>query len=388
MARKKTPSLPLYRNIAVSFSALTLLLIGLIVYFSITRATIVITPRIQTFPLTSALSVVREPTAGSTALPGKVFQREVTKKDTFTTSVLKEEDAKASGKVSIVNTTGSAQTLIATTRFLTPEKILFRLEKTVVAPARGKVEGTLVADSAGVSGDVAATKWIIPGLHTELQDKIYGVTEVTMTGGRRSVQRLTASDVDAARATLVKTIEDAIRSEESGEAGPGSAGEVSASDVPVEPIVLLTVDPIASALDGKLGSTAAQFSLSVTVRARGVVVSGKALHEWVTTQLKTTIPDDQRLLPIPLSDIITSVSAFDDVAGTARLLVKAEGKTLVRATSPAFEQSRFIGRTPEEVKTLLRSHGGVSDVRVQLTPFFVQRLPRLPDHIRVEINEQ
>ncbi len=376
MARKKSPSLPLYRNIAVSFSALTVLLIVLIVYFSITRATIVITPRIQTFPLTSALSIVREPLAGSPALPGKVFQREVTKKDTFTASVLKEEDAKASGKVSIVNTTGSAQTLIATTRFLTAEKILFRLEKTVVVPARGKVEGVLIADTAGASGEVAATRWTIPGLRGELQDKIYGVTEAPMTGGKRSLQRLAASDVDAARATLIKAIEESIRSEEG-----------SASDALVEPMVLLTLDPIASALDGKLGATAPQFTLSVTVRARGVVVSGKALHEWVTTQLKTTIPDDQRLLPVPLSDITTSVAAFDDTAGTARLLVKTEGKALVREASPAFDRSRFIGRTPEEVRTLLRSNGGVADVLVQLTPFFVKRLPRLPDHIRVEIRE-
>lgn len=377
MARKKAPSLPLYRNIAVSFSALALLLVGMILYFSITRATIVITPRVQTFPFTSVLSVTREPLAGSTALLGKVFAREVTKKDTFSTSVLNEEDVKASGKVSIVNTTGNAQTLIATTRFLTPEKILFRLEKTVVVPARGKVEGMLVADVAGASGEVVATRWTIPGLHTELQEKIYGVTETAMAGGRRSVQRLTGSDVDAARASLVKWIEAAIRNEEG-----------SASDAPAEPIVFLTVDPIASTLDGKLGERSPQFSLSVTVRARGVVVSGTSLHEWVTAQLKTTIPDDQRLLPIPLSDITTSVSGYDDIAGTARLLVKAEGKTLIRTTSPAFDRSRFIGRTPEEVRALLRSHGGVADVKVQLTPFFVKRLPRLPDHIRVEIKEQ
>lgn len=374
MAKKKAPSLPLYRNIAVSFSALTILLIVIMLYFSVVRATIIVTPRIQNFPLTAAVSVVREPTAGATALVGAVFTQDVTKRGTFPTAVVREESAKASGAVRITNATGNPQTLVATTRFLTPEKILFRLKDTVVAPARGTVVGTLVAESAGAAGDVGTTRFVIPGLRSELQEKIYGESVLPIAGGRRSVRRLTQQDLDDARATLAKQMEEGVRS-------------ALARDAGGEPSILLTMTPTASTLDQKLGAAVDTFSLTLTARAQGVAVAEKALHDWIATQMKTALPDDQRLLPFTLDAFAIRVTNLDATAGTARLLVQGEGKSLPRGASPVFDRRRFIGRLPNEVETLLKQHGGVADVFVRLSPFFAKRLPRLPDHIRVDIRE-
>lgn len=374
MPRKKASSLPLYRNIAVSFSALTLLLIATILYFSIARATIVVTPRVQTFPVTAALTIAREPVAGGNAVLGSVFTKEVKQEGTFPTSVVREEDAKASGKVQITNTTGSAQTLVATTRFLTPEKILFRLKETVVAPARGSVAGTLVADVAGATGDVAPTRFTIPGLRPELQEKIYGETNTPITGGRRAIARVTQSDIDTARKALAAQIETAIRSD-------------VALTMTDRPYFVLQFTPTASTLSQKLGAEAKEFSLTLTERVQGVVLSEKTLYEWLVNHMKSTLADDQRLLPFTVDGIGATVTAQNVVDGTARLLITTEGKSLVRATSPLFDHARFIGRTPEEVRALLLQHGGVADVKVKLTPFFIRRLPRLPDHIGVQVKE-
>lgn len=366
--------MPLYRNIAVSFSALTLLLIVTIFYFSIARATITVAPNVQTLPFTATVAIAKEPASGASALPGSVFAEEATVQDTFPASVVREEDGKATGAVHIVNTSGNAQTLIATTRFLTPEKILFRLKETVTVPAKGAIDATLVADSAGAAGEVAPTRFTIPGLNVQLQEKIYGESKAPMAGGRRTVHRLTQQDIDTARATLLQKMQDTARTKIAG-------------DTLADPLVLFSVEPTATALQQKLGAEVATFSLSLSAHVRGVVLSEKALHEWVSAQMKTMLPDDQRLLSLPSDAVSTSVTALDADAGTARLLVKANGASAIRSASALLDRSRFVGRTPQEVEALFRNEPSIASAHVALTPFFIKRLPRLPDHIRVEIKE-
>lgn len=372
--RKSSPSLALYRNIAVSFSAVTLLLVLTILYFSVARATIVVTPRVQSFPVNTSVAIVREPTSGSTALVGKVFSLELTKDGTFSASVVRDEDAKARGPVRIVNTTGSPQTLVASTRFVTQDNILFRLQKTVVVPAKGSATETIVADVAGASGEVTPTRWTIPGLRKEQQSQIYGETDAAMTGGRRSIARIRQEDVDAARAALTKQIEEEVRKEI----------EVEAAD---RLFFITSFTPITSKLDKKLGEETNAFSLALTGRIDGVAVSERALHDWLTAQLKTILPDDQRLLPIGLDAVRITIATQNPKEGTARLLVEAQGRSLLRNTSPVFDRTRFVGRTKEEVTTLLKNHGGITDVQVKTNGLFTKRLPRLPDHIQVEIRE-
>jgi hypothetical protein len=366
MPKKKAPSLPLYRNIAVSFSALALLLVALILYFSLARATITVLPRVQSFPLTTSFALDKTNSV--------VLARDITKEGTFDTSIAREEDAKASGTITITNTTNNPQTLVATTRFLSSEKILFRLKETVVAPARGKVTGTIVADVPGAGGEVAPTRWIIPGLRPELQTKIYGESEVAPTGGRRAIRALTADDISRARDGLRKQVEEEVRAEVAGTS-------------PERQFVILTQKAVSSTVSEKLGARVEKFRVAVTEHVEAVAVPERTLHGWLSERMKTTLPDDQRLLPFALDSVTASVSALDATAGTARVLVQGEGRAVLRSTSPVFDRTRFVGRTPEEVRSLLRSHGGIADVKVKLSPFFVKRLPRLPDHITIQIRE-
>jgi hypothetical protein len=57
MPAKHRSGTPLYRNLAMSFAALTTLLIGVIVYFTFVSATITVIPRVQTLPLQASITV-------------------------------------------------------------------------------------------------------------------------------------------------------------------------------------------------------------------------------------------------------------------------------------------------------------------------------------------
>lgn len=107
------------------------------------------------------------------------------------------------GAIEIVNESGSAQTLVATTRFLSEGGVLFRLDGRVVVPARGRAAATVTADQAGPEGDVPAGRFTIPGLSPSAQLSIYGVADAPTSGGLVVVGApFTESDAAALRGRL------------------------------------------------------------------------------------------------------------------------------------------------------------------------------------------
>lgn len=94
-----------------------------------------------------------------------------------------ESEGRAGGRIEVVNDSGSAQTLVASTRFLSEEGVLFRLAERVVVPPRGRVSATLAADAVGRAGDVGPGRFTIPGLPAASQRLIYGVSAEPMRGG-------------------------------------------------------------------------------------------------------------------------------------------------------------------------------------------------------------
>ncbi len=92
-------------------------------------------------------------------------------------------DGQAKGTLDIVNDTGTARALVASTRLLSPDGVQFRLDRAAKVPAHGRVQATVTADQAGAAGDVAAGRFTIPGLAPALQKSLYGESTQPMRGG-------------------------------------------------------------------------------------------------------------------------------------------------------------------------------------------------------------
>lgn len=95
-------------------------------------------------------------------------------------------DAIAEGVVVITNTTTSDQPLVATTRLLSKEGVLFRLREPVVVPSGGEVEARVYADVAGAAGNAEPTTFTIPGLPLAQQAQVYAASTEAFTGGIRT----------------------------------------------------------------------------------------------------------------------------------------------------------------------------------------------------------
>ncbi|MBI4458007.1 pilus assembly protein PilM [Candidatus Uhrbacteria bacterium] len=115
--------------------------------------------------------------------------------------------AKASGTVIIENATARSFSFTATTRLLSKEGVLFRLDQAAAIPANGKVSAEATADQPGAAGDIGPTTFILPGLSADLQTKITARSEASMSGGSGTVAFVQAEDIAEAKAALVETLQ-------------------------------------------------------------------------------------------------------------------------------------------------------------------------------------
>jgi cell division ATPase FtsA len=114
---------------------------------------------------------------------------------------------KARGQIIIYNTTKSSQALVATTRFETPEGLIYRIEKGVTVPP-GQLEVTVFADKTGPKYNIDITDFTIPGFKGSTKfTQFYARSKTAMTGGEEGEQpKVSESDMAEARATLEQKI--------------------------------------------------------------------------------------------------------------------------------------------------------------------------------------
>jgi hypothetical protein len=122
---------------------------------------------------------------------------------------------KASGMMTVHNDYNQNQTLVATTRFESPDGKIFRLVKQISIPKGKSADAQVVADQNGSDYNVpAASHWNIPGLKGKPQyDKIYGESKVSMAGGASGNQLVpTSQDITQGKTKIEAALLDVLKS--------------------------------------------------------------------------------------------------------------------------------------------------------------------------------
>lgn len=373
--RPLSRSLRVYQRIALGFVGITFLMLLAVVYLSVSRATITVVANPSVVATTASLAVVKNPVSEG-QIAGSVGQTTLTNSRIFS---LPQEgaravEAKSSGIITIINNTGSAQPLVATTRFLSQNGVLFRLDTGVTVPANGQVTARITADQAGASGDIEAATFTIPGLAASLQDKIYGTSTVAMTGGVQYVRTLTDTDVaDAKTALLADILNEAKTTLSNGlDANLAAQGTYSVEE-----------DSVTT--DVPVGTETGTFSLTITATVTGVYYDSALVASYARSLLQKRVPEGFVLSSVSEQGVQTTVESANYATGEAQLSLYLDGTAVISADAPTLSKDRFLGRAPNEVFTLLRSSDAISDVAITFTPFWLQRIPTLKDHIEIII---
>lgn len=370
-------SLRLYQRIAVGFVIATVLLLVVVLYLSISRATIRIIPVPKTVSTEVSVDVVPTPVEEG-QMTGVVVEETFTKAKVFTlpsdggTAI----EQKAGGLVTLINKTNTAQPLVATTRLMSEEGVLFRIDETTNVPANGQVEVMAHADQPGLSGEVGPTQFTIPGLPASLQDDIYAVSVENMTGGVAYVRTLSEQDLSDA----VTSLENEMREEARVALSEGV-------DRTVFPDELLTSEILERKSDTQPGTEAGSFTVSLTIDVRAVYIDATMLKDYVESELALHVPVGYEMVSVHRDAMQTTIESANEVKGEAVLDVYMDGISAISVHADVLKKDRFLGRSEQEVKTLLSVSEAVSSVNVTFTPFWLKRVPTLKDHISIDIAE-
>lgn len=365
----------MYRTIAMVFLLLTAVVVGLVAYVVLSKATVVVLSKQEAANVDFIVDIAGTPTAGE--VQGSVQQAEDSLSQEFETASIVKIDAPAEGRVRITSTLYRPQTLIATTRLQAPDGAIFRLRNQVVVPANGSVEADVYADAVGAAGNIGSTTFVIPGLSDDARRFFTAQTVADFTGGVRDQRMLTKQVVEEAVAKLEARLHASLAEELRAQAAAEGLGTDKKEFIDYEIVRKTTDVPI--------GEERAKFNLTLGIRATAVFYDGATFDLRVRQQITEHLPYGRALLNIEQETMTVEVEKVDMVAGRANLHVTAKGTTVLSRDTPALRKDKLLGVTVDAAKKYLERIDGVSSASVTVRPFWIGRLPNVADHITVEV---
>lgn len=362
------PPVRFYKTIALCFLFLTVIVLGVVVFITSKKATIVIVSKedTQTVPLTVS---VASSASGTAAIPGMVSSTSFAWSNTYYPTGTKVVEGSATGKVTIYNKSSSAQTLIKTTRLLTNSGVLFRLSDTVNVPASGQVDVAVYADKAGEGSDIAAAQFTIPGLSEDKQKVIYAVSTAPMVGGAKKVGVLSDDDITGALADYKAKVQDAYLA--------------TVKDTSMSHVVMVLNQNVAA--NHKAGDEVADFTISGTNTILLVNYNPADLARLVSDSLSNKFDSSSEKLLSLTKDPKVTISSYDVAKGMAELAVTQDVVVTLDSNGEKLLSKNFLGKKKEDIQRYVLGLDHVSGVDVQFSPGWMLSAPTVPDRIKVVV---
>ncbi len=368
------PPIALYRRIAVGLLVSVAVVFLSILYIAMVRASITVTLKKQSFPLNQSFTVSNRATAttgnSKTTVAGTVEVVERTSTREVAATSLTMQEGKAEGNIRITNRTARAQPLVATTRLLSPQGILFRTTDFVTVPAGGSIDAHVVADQPGSSGDIGPTTFILPGLWKGAQDKITGQNLSPMTGGKKTMTSVNQQQQKKIEQEEAATAKDVVLEEY-------RSKRVDPSDVVIAAVSRATVTT----------QPASDTSVRVTVKSSIVVAqfNPQPLEEPLKASLNQAIPSPYVFGGLDQSKPFEyTLKQYDSKTKNAQFVIHAFAWAVVSSDAVPLSKEQFLGMRAADVSALAANIKDVENIAVKTSPFWLRTIPKRAD--RVELN--
>lgn len=362
-------SVRFYKIVALSFLFLTIALLAVIVFMSSKRATITVITKPDPVEINSTLEINDEDEDGN----GQIVTTVVSLQKTFKPKSTKEEVSVALGFVTLHNEKDYAQPLVATTRLLSPDGVLFRLKNRVTVPAQGVIDAEVYADEEGKKSEIGPTKFTIPGLREDTQEFIYATSEQSMRGGVRTYGVLTSEDLKKAEEELLQAMEDEGVKELS-KLYPEMGGVFSV----VQHEVKTDVDT-----DEEIE----EFELSGKATVVGVFYDGDEVLNIAKKGLEKRVVGDIEKASACDAEPTVTLGDYDLDNNMAVLNIFYAGLVELDPESKQLQKMLFFGKTKDEVRRYLLSLDHVQGVEIKFNPAWMMSVPHVAEHVNVVVKK-
>ncbi|MBP9869085.1 hypothetical protein KBC59_00815 [Patescibacteria group bacterium] len=371
------PSSSAYRNIALSFAGLALVVIIGALWVTSVYARVTVKVKRDSATLQTSIDIAQSPEQGQ--LRGRVVQGVFEKIQEF---AVKDEPSSTPivntivrGKVKIVNNYSKSQTLVKTTRLLTSDGRLYRIDQNVTVDPKESVVVDAYSDEAGANYVLSAgTKFTIPGLWIDLQKHIYAESTTGFSGGTEISKVVSSVDVTQAQSVLEEAVFEQAKKTLQSEAAVGDEWRVVYIKKVLEK--KSNVNP---------GQQSDQFLASVKLDVTAVYYPQADMDALIRDRLKDKLPEGREFISFDPGAVVYKIESADPKLERAKIGASAQAATRLTANSGQLSKEAIAGLGLDEARTKLMAIEGVEEVDINIRPSWINRLPKSEDRIELKV---
>ncbi|MDA3840530.1 MAG: hypothetical protein PF572_05540 [Patescibacteria group bacterium] len=369
-------SVGLYRKIAIFFLIATVVLLSFIFYFLFASVTITIIPDQERINNNMIIDVYDKDNDGSIAGDKIVGIVKKTSMDLTASYEASGEDVigeEVAGEVTIYNYYTKNQPLVATTRLLSPDGKVYRIEETVNIPAGGEVKVKVYADEPSINMETGPTKFTIPGLWAGIQDKIYGESKSKIEYSQKVDKFVTQADIDNAIRDLKQQLVQKAKAEINKKYEDYSQVIYSIDD-----------NSVFTEIEAERGDEVDGFDATITANIVAVAFDDQAAANLAEKKFISTLAAEKELIEFNRNNIIYTLDTFDYKEGTASINATFEGKVSLDSNSEVINKEEILELNKDQLDAYLMSKEGISGFDIEFFPSFIKRVPAIPDKIIIK----
>lgn len=364
------PPVMFYKIVALSFVVITVVLLGVVIFMTSKKATIIVVSKEDSVPTNFEARVVSGKSAPGETVSGVVTSTIFEWAKQYSPQGTKLVTGTAQGEVTVYNKSNTAITLIPKTRFITSEGVLFRLTSYTNVPAHGQVTTAVYADKPGREGEIPPSQFTLPGLPEDRQTQVYAVSAKPMVGGATQIGVLTQDDLTQAEKDFKEQVKEEFLSKNSAFVSPATK-------------VVVAVDDSNIRSSQGVGGEVKDFTLSGTTTLVVVYYNTDELAQLVQKEvIKKTNSQVEKILPASKEPKV-SLASYDLVQGTARLAITQDLRVTIDANSDKIAPQNFLGMKKNEIEKYVLELDHVAGVDVRFTPSWMKSAPEVGDKIKV-----
>ncbi len=381
------------RTLVIAGTFTTLLLIGFLAVNILPKADIEVTLKKSSLSFDEtviASADIHEAVADEEGitLPGELLVATKNIEKRFPASGEEEVQRKATGELYIFNEFSSnSQVLVATTRFVSPDGKVFRLDERVTVPGAEVVGGeifpqkikvSVTADKAGEEYNIEPDpkkKWTIPGFKeaglTERYNGFYTKPASSMEGGYSGISKVpTEEDVEKAKKEVEELLKSALKSQIT---IAHSKDFKTLEGIHRFGIIEMEIDERVDEED--------QFSVFAEGEIKTFVFEEETLKETLIRKNASPLDFDFHILE---SEIEYSEPEVNWDENSITFSVKGSFKVEPKVNEDNL-RTQLVGQTESMVKPVLFSIPDLEKARISLWPFWVKKVPDNPKKVNIEL---
>lgn len=372
----KRPSKKLFYGMVI----IAIFILGFAISSIFKQAVITITPHSQVVALDSSFTARKDSVGATLGFQIVSVNKELSKE--VAAGGKENVSIKAKGTITVFNTTTEAQRLIATTRFETPEGLIYRIPNPITVPARtikdgknipGSVDTIVEADRAGESYNIDLKDFTVPGFKGGPKyEQIYARSKTEITGGFIGERKVVVEeDLIEASVILEEELKLALSSE--------IEEQIPSNFVMYKNGINYTFStPTQSSGSGDTAIITKKATASAFIFDRASITR---------EILEVTSPniEDQNIKISNLDELNFTFSGnIFDIENIGNLTFKLEGQPqLVWIFDQNLLTSEITGLSKSNVKQAISRYPSIKEATIEIKPFWFTSVPKNEDKVKI-----